>query len=617
MAQPIADRRDVDFVLYEQFDAEALCRYARYREFDRGTFDLIVDEARKLAVKEILPTLGAGDREGLTFTGGQVKVPACFHRPYKHFCQGEWTALTADPGVGGQGLPYLVAQAVADYQLGANYAFTLFGWSGFGAGEMIEIFGTEAQKRLFLGKMYAGQWGGTMVLTEPQAGSDVGALTTTARALDDGTYAIAGNKIFITGGDHDLTENIVHPVLARIEGAPAGTKGISLFLVPKIWVEPDGSLGAPNDVVCTGIEEKMGIHASPTCSLAFGSRGRCRGLLLGEAGKGMKVMFHMMNTARLLVGAIGFTSASSAYQLALGYARERLQGRDLAQTFEPDAPQVAIICHPDVRRMLMWMKAYVAGMRSFVYYGALLLDRVKGAEDAAERDRCQGLLDLLTPVIKAYCSDRGFEVCSQAVQIYGGYGYTREYPVEQLMRDVRIASIYEGTNGIQALDLLGRKMGLQKGQVFLNFMDEINRIVAQARGIEGLEDLAEGVAEAVDKLGATALELGQAAMSARYRTAFVQATPFLEVMGDVIMAWMLLWRAVAAQPGIEKHLGRLKDEDQTRTCERNRQAAYYTGQVHTARYFIKAILPVTLGKMAAIRHLDDAAVAMPETGFGS
>ena len=536
MAQPIAERRDVDFVLYEQFKAESLCRYDRYRDLDRRTFDLIIDEARHLAIKEILPTLAAGDREGLSFTDGEVKMPACFHRAYKLFCEGEWTALTADPAVGGQGLPYLVAQAVSDYQLGANYAFALFGWSGFGAGEMIEIFGSEAQKRLFLKKMYAGRWGGTMVLTESQAGSDVGALTTSARRLDDGTYAITGHKIFITAGDHDLTENIIHPVLARIEGSPAGTRGISLFIVPKIWVEPDGSLGAPNDVVCTGIEKKMGIHASPTCSLAFGSRGRCRGLLLGEADKGMKVMFHMMNTARLLVGAIGFTSASAAYQQALGYARERHQGRDLAQTFEPAAPQVPIIRHPDVRRMLMWMKAYVSGMRSFVYYGALLMDRIKGAADAAERERCQGLLDLLTPVIKAYCSDRGFEVCSQAVQVFGGYGYTREYPVEQLLRDVRIASIYEGTNGIQALDLLGRKMGLQKGRVFMSFVEEVNRIVAQAREIEGLEALAERVTEAVDQLGATALELGQAAMSERYRAAFAQATPFLEVMGDVIMA---------------------------------------------------------------------------------
>jgi alkylation response protein AidB-like acyl-CoA dehydrogenase len=616
MAQLIADRRDVDFVLHEQFEAEALCCYERYRDFDRRTFDLIVDEARNLALKEILPTLAAGDREGLVFEDGQVKMPACFHRPYKLFCQGEWTAMTADPEVGGQGLPCLVAQAVSDYQLGANYAFTLFGWSGFGAGEMIEHFGTETQKRLFLKKMYSGKWGGTMVLTEPAAGSDVGALTTTARKLPDGTYAISGNKIFITGGEHDLTENIIHPVLARIEGAPAGTKGISLFIVPKIWVEADGSLGAPNDVVCTGIEEKMGIHASPTCSLAFGSRGQCRGLLLGEANQGMKVMFQMMNAARLLVGAVGFTSASAAYQCALGYARERRQGRDLARTFEPEAPQVPIIRHPDVRRMLIWMKAHVEGMRSFVYYGAYLMDRIKCAADEAERARFQGLLDLLTPVIKAYCSDRGFEVCSQAVQVYGGYGYTRAYPVEQLMRDVRITAIYEGTNGIQALDLLGRKMGLQNGQVFMNFMEEVRRVIEAARQIKNLEALADRVAEALDRLGATALHLGQAAMSAKFQAAFAQATPFLEVMGDVIMAWMLLWRAVAAQPGVEKHLGPLTGDARRQECERNRQAAFYEGQVYTACYFINTLLPVTLGKMDAIQCLDDAVVAMPETGFG-
>jgi hypothetical protein len=492
----------------------------------------------------------------------------------------------------------------------------LFGWGGFGAGEMIEIFGTAEQRRLFLGKMYAGQWGGTMVLTESEAGSDVGALTTAARQLPDGTYAVTGNKIFITNGEHDLTENIIHPVLARIEGAPAGTRGLSLFLVPKIWVEADGSLGAPNDVVCTGIEEKMGIHASPTCSLAFGSRGQCRGLLLGEANRGMKVMFHMMNAARLLVGSIGMTSASAAYQYALDHARQRRQGRDLARALEPDAPQVAIIRHPDVRRTLMWMKVHVAGMRSFVYYGAYLMDRIKCAADEAERDYHQGLLDLLTPVIKAYCSDRGFEVCSQALQIHGGYGYTRAYPVEQLLRDVRIASIYEGTNGIQALDLLGRKMGLQKGQVFMNFIQEVRITIDRARAVPELDTLAERVTEALEQLGATALRLGQAAMGAPFQAAFAQATPFLEVMGDVIMAWMLLWRAVAARPGIEAHLADLTGEDRQRECARNRQAAFYEGQVHAAHYFVHNLLPVALGKMAAIQNLDDAVITMPDAGFG-
>jgi alkylation response protein AidB-like acyl-CoA dehydrogenase len=616
MAQVIADRRDVDFVLYEQLEAETLCGHAAYSEFNRKTFDLIIDEARQLAVKEILPTLAEGDREGLLFENGQVRVPDCFRRPYKLFTEGEWTALTADPDLGGQGLPYLVAQAVTDYQLGANYAFTLFGFGCVGAGEMIEIFGTEEQKKLFLKKMYTGQWAGTMVLTEPEAGSDVGALTTSACRQPDGTYLISGNKIFISGGEHDLTENIIHPVLARIEGAPAGTKGISLFIVPKIWVNPDGSLGAPNDVVCTGIEEKMGIHASPTCSLSFGSKGQCRGLLLGEEHRGMKVMFHMMNAARLLVGAIGFTSASAAYLYALNYARERRQGRDLEKTFEPDAPQVPIIRHPDVRRMLMWMKVHVEGMRSLLYYGALLIDKIKCAADDAERAYHQGLLDLLTPVIKAYCTDRGFEVCSEAVQVYGGYGYTREYPVEQLLRDVRIASIYEGTNGIQAMDLLGRKIGMQKGQVFMNFMGEVNRIVVRARAIETLADLADKVEKALNRLGETAMHLGQTAMSAQFRTAFAHATPFQEAMGDVVMAWMLLWRAVVAAPQLETLLADLDEDARQGKIARHKNAAFYHGQILSARYFINSLLPVTHGKMDAILATETAVVAMPEAAFG-
>jgi alkylation response protein AidB-like acyl-CoA dehydrogenase len=616
MAQVIADRRDVDFVLYEQLEAETLCGHAAYREFNRKTFDLIIDEARQLAVKEILPTLVEGDRAGLVFENGRVRVPDCFRRPYKLFTEGEWTALTADPDLGGQGLPYLMAQAVSDYHLGANYAFALFGFGCVGAGEMIEIFGSEEQKRLFLKKMYTGQWAGTMVLTEPEAGSDVGALTTSARRQPDGTYLIAGNKIFISGGEHDLTENIIHPVLARIEGAPAGTKGISLFIVPKIWVNPDGSLGEPNDVVCTGIEEKMGIHASPTCSLAFGSKGQCRGFLLGEENRGMKVMFHMMNAARLLVGAIGFTSASAAYLYALNYARERRQGRDLEKTFEPDAPQVPIIRHPDVRRMLMWMKAHVEGMRSLVYYGARLIDKIKCAADDKERAYHQGLLDLLTPVIKAYCTDRGFEVCSEAVQVYGGYGYTREYPVEQLLRDVRIASIYEGTNGIQAMDLLGRKIGMQKGQVFMNFMSEVNRVVARARKIEVLADLGDKLEKAVNRLGETALHLGQTALSEQFRTAFAHATPFQEVMGDVVMAWMLLWRAAVAAPQLAKLTEGLEEDARRGKIATHKNAAFYHGQILSARYFINSLLPVTQGKMDAIMATESAVVDMPEAGFG-
>ena len=616
MPQVITDRRDIDFVLYEQFDVEELTRHEKFSEFNKKTFDLIIKEARNLAVKEILPTFAEGDREGVRLENGQVKVPACFHRAHKLFNEGEWTAMIADPELGGQGLPYIVTQAASEYLVGANYAFTLYGVAGFAAGELVEIYGTEEQKKLFLEKMYSGEWGGTMQLTEPQAGSDVGALTTAAVKNPDGTYSLTGNKIFITGGDQDLTENIIHPVLARIEGAPEGTKGISLFLVPKIWVNEDGSLGEPNDIVCTGLEEKMGIHGSATCSMALGSQGKCRGLLLGEENKGMRVMFYMMNVARLHTGFIGFISGSAAYMYALNYARERLQGRDLESIMDANAPQVPIIRHPDVRRMLLWMKTHVEGMRSFIYYISNLIDWQRCSDDEQLKDYNQGLVDLLTPVVKSYCSDRGFDICVEAVQVFGGYGYTREYPVEQLLRDCKITSIYEGTNGIQAMDLLGRKLGMKGGAVFLSFMQEIQKITAQAIEIRGLEDLAQKVDEAVNRLGEVAMHLGQTALSPDIKVAFAYAKPFLDVMGDICMSWMLLWRATIAVPKLEKLVGSLDIKERHARAAKNRDTAFYEGQLQSARYFINSILPATMGRMNAIEIGDPAVVDIPESSFG-
>jgi len=464
--------------------------------------------------------------------------------------------------------------------------------------------------------MYSGQWGGTMVLTEPEAGSDVGALTTSAVKNDDGTYAISGNKIFITCGEHNVTENIIHPVLARIEGAPAGTKGISLFIVPKIWVNDDGSLGEPNDVVCTGIEEKLGLHASPTCQLTFGGKGQCRGVLLGEENKGMRVMFHMMNEARLGVGVLGLCNASSAYLYALNYARERVQGRDLADSLSKDAPAVHIIRHPDVRRMLLSMKAYSEGMRSFAYYVAELFDKEICAATQEEKEGYADLIELLTPVIKSYLTDRGFECTVQAVQVYGGYGYTRDYPVERLMRDSKINSLYEGTNGIQAMDLLGRKLGMKNGAVFMALMAEMMKTINAAKQAGALEALAKKVEAAVNRLGETAMHMGKTAMSADFKVAFSYATPFLDVMGDVIMAWMLLWRAVVAQPALEELIGNAQGEDLDKLVEKNKNAAFYAGQIKSAEYFIEAVLPVTLGRMSAIEAGSKAVVAIPEPAFG-
>jgi alkylation response protein AidB-like acyl-CoA dehydrogenase len=616
MAQVITDRRDIDFVLYEQFNVEKFTRHEKFQDYNKKTFDLIIKEARNLAVKEILPTYAEGDREGVKFENGRVSVPACYHRPYKLLREGEWTAMIADPDLGGQGLPRCIAQAASEYMVGANYALTLYGYLGHAAGELIEYFGTDDQKGLFLKKMYTGQWSGTMQLTEPQAGSDVGALTTAAVKNPDGTYCLTGNKIFITAGDHDLTENIIHPVLARIEGAPPGTKGISLFLVPKIWVNDDGSLGEPNDIVCTGIEEKMGIHGSATCQLTLGGKGHCRGLLLGEENRGLQVMFHMMNAARLDVGFIGFVCGSAAYMYAVNYAKERLQGKDLEKLADPAAPQVPIIRHPDVRRMLMGMKTRTEGMRSLLYYVAGLFDRQTCSNDEQEKAYLQGLIDLLTPVVKSYCTDRGFEICVEAMQVYGGYGYTRDYPIEQLLRDCKIASIYEGTNGIQAMDLLGRKLGMQQGAVFMNFLQEIQNTVARAKKIPLLAELAGSVDDAVNQLGEAALHLGKTAMSPGVRVAFAFAKPFLDAMGDVCMAWMHLWRAVEAVPQLEKRAGSLDAAARRAKAAKNKEAAFYEGLLQSANYFINAVLPGTLGQMKAIKAGDASSIEIPEAAFG-
>ncbi len=603
MAQQIADRRDIEFVLHELLQVGKLSEHENFTEFNKKTVDLIISEARNLAIKEILPTQIDSDREGTRFDAGRVTVPNSFHKVWELFKEGEWLAMIEDPKWGGQGMPRAVALAASDYMNGANFAFMMYAGLTHGAGKLVETFGTDQQKELFLKKMYTGEWTGTMLLTEPEAGSDVGALTTSAVKNEDGTYSITGNKIFISSGEHDLAENIIHPVLARIEGAPEGTAGISLFIVPKIWVNADGSLGDANDVVCTGVEEKMGIHGNATCSMSLGSKGKCRGILLGEENKGMRNMFLMMNEARLLVGIQAFACASAAYMYAVNYARQRVQGRHLLNMMDKSAPSVPIIQHPDIRRMLMTMKVYVEGMRSLLYYVGMLDDRIDVAEDEAEKAKYQGIIDLLIPLAKGYVSDRAFDVCNLGVQVYGGYGYIKEYPMEQLLRDCRITPIYEGTNGIQAMDLLGRKLGLNKGQPIMDLMGEIQNTIAAARTHAKIEGYAGRVEAALNKLGEVALHLGKTAMSSEVLTAFAHAYPFMEVSGDVVMSWLLLWRATIAAENLENGA-------------KKKDTVFYEGQLKSAEFFVHSVLPVTLGKMDAIIATNSAAVDISEDSFG-
>jgi len=619
MPNLIVDERDQQFVLFELLEADRLCQKPIYAEFSREMFEMILTEAQKLAVNVIFPTLVQSDREGCRLENGQVYVPKCFRQPFKLFCEGGWQAMSFPVESGGQGLPMSIRTAAHEW-FGHNFSFMTYPGTLEGAAHLIEVFGTEAQKRKYMDKMISGQWGGTMVLTEPAAGSDVGNLSTKAIRRPDGTFRIQGTKIFITAGDHDLVENIVHPVLARIEGDPPGTKGISIFLVPKFLVNDDGSLGPRNDFEIGKIEEKMGIHGSSTCLMNFGDGGNCYAELLGEERQGMKVMFQMMNEARLGVGLQGLAAASIAYLHALNYARERLQGSSLLEFKNPEAPRVPIIQHPDVRRMLLWMKGNVESMRALALYTAYCLDMETTAASEDEKERWLGMVEVLTPLCKAYCSDVAFRVTELAMQVYGGYGYCSEYPVEQFMRDEKIASIYEGANGIQALDLVGRKLGMKKGSYFMNLLAEMNKTVAKCGGMPGLKDLAEDLQRAVNTLGETAMFFAQCGKAGKFLVPIGHAYPFLMMMGKVVSGWLLLWEAGMAQDKLQTLAGEKGVElaDKAKSSgfiKGNRDAAFYAGKVHSARYFLRNVLPEVHAAASAIKTEDLSIMDIEEESF--
>jgi alkylation response protein AidB-like acyl-CoA dehydrogenase len=604
MAQVISDRRDIEFVVHEQLGAEKLSGlHENFADFNKKTIDLVISEAKNFAVKELLPANKEGDEQGCKLENGKVTTPDSFKRLYKIFNEGEWLAVTENPEWGGQGMPRTVAAAAAEYFNGANFPFMMYPGLTQGAGHLVESFGTQEQKEIYLKNMFTGKWTGTMLLTEPGAGSDVGALTTKAVKNDDGTYSITGEKIFISGGEHDLAENIIHPVLARIEGAPEGTRGISLFLVPKYRVTPDGTPGEFNDVICTGIEHKLGIHGNSTCSLSLGSKSHCIGTLLGEENKGMKAMFLMMNEARCLVGFQGFACATTAYMYALDYARNRIQGKNILEFMNPDAKSVSIMQHPDVKRQLMMMKVYVEGMRSLLYFVQYCSDMARHAPTQKEKDRYQGFVEVLTPIAKGYVTDRSFEVCSQGMQVYGGYGFIEEYPMAQLLRDCRITLIYEGTNGIQSMDLLGRKLGLNKGKPIMDLFVEMQKTIAAAKALPVIEKQAAKVEEAMNKLAEVAVHMGQTAMSAKALNAFANAHPFQDATGDVTMAWMLLWRATIAAEKLE--------------TAKKKDKSFYAGIIKSLQFYVDTQLPITLGRFNALMNTSSVAVDMDDTMFPS
>jgi alkylation response protein AidB-like acyl-CoA dehydrogenase len=503
---PVAD---ILFTLQTVAGLDALQALPGYSEATAETVEAVLDAAGKLAGEVLAPLNIVGDRERLRFENGVVTTPPGFKDAYRQFAEGGWNAIAFDPEYGGQGMPWVLTSALQEMWNSANMAFALCPLLTQGAIEALQLHGTPEQKSTYLPKMIAGTWSGTMNLTEPQAGSDLGAIRTTATPAGDGTFRVKGQKIFITYGEHDWTENIVHFVLARLPDAPAGSKGISLFIVPKFLPKPDGTPGKRNDLRCVSVEHKLGIHASPTCVMAYGDNEGATGFIVGERHRGLEYMFTMMNNARLAVGIQGLSIAERAYQHAVAYARERVQGG-----------KNTIIVHPDVRRMLLTMRALTQGMRCLVLYAAGALDRAKRHPDAAERAKNQALTDLLIPIVKAWCTDRGVEVASLGVQVHGGVGFIEETGAAQYYRDARIAPIYEGTNGIQAMDLVGRKLLRDGGKA-------MRALIAEMRGAAGIENV-ERATNAVLAAGKEDPTL-----------ALAVATPYLSVCGTVIAGWLL------------------------------------------------------------------------------
>ncbi len=572
-----APLKDMRFVLNQVLAEED--RAPTDDELTPDLVDAILEEAAKLCEEVLLPLNRSGDEEGCHFENGVVRTPEGFKEAYRTFAEGGWTSLACDPEHGGQGLPETINLMVGEMICSSNLSFGTYPGLSVGTYRALNAFASDDVKRLYLPKLADGTWSGSMCLTESQCGTDLGLVRTKAVPRDDGTYGITGTKIFITAGEHDLTENILHLVLARTPEAPEGIRGISLFLVPKITVKDDGTLGPRNGVACGSIEHKMGIHASSTCVINFDD---AAGYLVGELNKGMRAMFVMMNTARLAVGMQGLGLAEAAYQGAAEYAAERLQGRALGGTKYPDKPADPIIVHPDVRRMLLTMRAYTEGARALAAWVASHQEVAERHADADKRREALDLVDLLTPVIKAFFTDIGFESANLGVQVFGGHGYVRETGMEQYVRDARIAQLYEGTNGIQALDLVGRKMPAHTGRYLRRFFHPVAAFIERHQDDPALQEFVLPLAKAFGRLQRATMWIGQMGL-ADPEEAGAAASEYLRLFALVALAYIWSRMARLALAGM--------DGD---------DSGFLEAKVATARFFMRRLLPQSGALFAAI-----------------
>jgi alkylation response protein AidB-like acyl-CoA dehydrogenase len=591
---PVADTR---FVLNEIVGLDRLTNIPGFTSATSDIVDAILEEGGRLASQELHPLNAVGDQIGCKRNeDGSVTVPPGFQAAFDKFVEGGWTTLHAPEEFGGQGLPMVLAIAVEEYFTSANHAFNMYHGLTGAAVSAILAKGSEALQQKYVPKMVAGVWCGTMNLTEPHSGTDLGLIKTRAVPQADGSFSITGTKIFISGGEHDMAENIVHLVLAKTPGAPAGSKGISLFLVPKYMVGDDGALGAHNAVSCGSIEHKMGIHGNCTCVMNYDG---ATGWIIGEENKGLAAMFIMMNAARLGVGLQGLAQAELAYQNAVHYAMERRQGRALTGSADPDAPADTLFVHPDVRRMLMEGKALTEGLRALCLWGALQVDLAKLAPTEVERQLADDLISLLTPVIKGYGTDRGFDVTVLAQQVYGGHGYIQESGIEQTVRDARIAMIYEGANGVQAMDLVGRKLPKDGGRAIQAFFKMIGEDVALGKADPVTAPIAEALEKANQQLQAATMWLMQNAMT-NPNNAGAAAYAYMHIMGIVAVGLMWLRMARAAQAQINAGVG---------------NPAYLKAKLVTARYFAERIMPDAGALRRKIEGGSEALMDLPPEAF--
>jgi len=589
------DLEDLEFIFFDQLGAaDRLAQFEPYRELDADTYRATFSEAARMATTVLHPVNKVGDREGCKLDDkGNVTTPTGYRAVWRQMAEGGWIAPSAPIELGGPGLPRTVTMAVNDMFDAACTAFMMYPGLTAAAGRMVRLHGPADTKDLVARNLFTGKWSGTMCLTESGAGSSVG--DNRAKAVpsgEPGVWHLEGEKIFISGGDNDLVENIVHLVLARTPDSPGGTKGLSLFLVPKFMFDVDGKLGERNGAKVVGIEHKMGINGSATCTLALGSEGPCKGWLVGGEREGIALMFHMMNEARIGVAGQGTAMAGAAYTFAVQYAKDRVQGTKLTKR-DSDSERVAITEHPDVRRMLMTLKVIADTTRAACIRLVFLHDVARNTSDEAERVRCEQRQELLIPVLKAHCTDLGFEMAALAVQVYGGYGYIGEYPVEQLVRDAKIQSIYEGTNGIQALDLVGRKLRAQGGALFMSWMTEAQTELAAA-GAEGFGPQAESIGKAVAQLGACAMHLGKTAGGGNVDGAFIYAVPFLQTFGTILLAFEALEQARVAKRLIAKH------------GESDPRHALFRGKLLGLDFYVAHLLPRAIATAKTVQSGDES-----------